>query len=130
MGAERVTIATIGGNLTVSRIGLGTLRLAGFNGYGRPLDASRSRRVLRRAIELGVQLIDTADAYGPEIAEELIFEALHPYPSDLVIATKGGVIRQGRFSWLPNGQPEHLRRACEASLLRVGLDWFCPSPHA
>jgi aryl-alcohol dehydrogenase-like predicted oxidoreductase len=78
--------------------------------------------VLRRAIEAGVQLIDTADAYGPAVAEEMIFEALHPYPPDLVIATKGGVIRRGPFTWVPNGRPEYLRSACDASLSRLGLE--------
>jgi pyridoxine 4-dehydrogenase len=97
------------------------MRLVG-RGWGEPRDRDTAKRVLQRAIELGVTFIDTADAYGPETCERLIREALHPYPSDLVIATKGGYVREGPTRLIANGRPEHLRRACEASLRRLGLD--------
>ncbi len=104
------------------RLGLGTLRLAGFNGYGPPPNRARAREVLMRAVELGVRLIDTADAYGPDVVEELIADSLRPYPDDLVIATKGGQTRPSRLTWRPDGDPAHLRRACEASLRRLVLE--------
>jgi pyridoxine 4-dehydrogenase len=97
------------------------MRLVG-RGWGEPRDRDAAKRVLQRAVELGVTFIDTADAYGPETCELLIREALHPYPPDLVIATKGGYVREGPAQLIANGRPEHLRRACEASMQRLGLD--------
>ena len=107
---------------SIPRIGIGTLRLLGPGGFGSRPDMRMSIAVLRMAAKLGIRLIDTADAYGPEIAEELIAEALHPYPSDLVVATKGGIERSSAEEWNPNGRPEHLRVACEASLRRLRTD--------
>jgi pyridoxine 4-dehydrogenase len=112
----------IGGELTVNRLGFGAMRLTGDGVWGEPRDPDECRRVLRRAIELDINLIDTADAYGPEVSERLIAEALHPYPDDLVIATKGGLTRSGPNQWHPDGRPEHLREACEGSLRRLRLD--------
>ncbi len=112
---------TLGGDLRVNRMGFGAMRLTGSGIWGEPRDAAEARRVLRRALELGVDFIDTADAYGPEVSERLIAEALHPYPKGLVIATKGGLVRPGPGSWVPDGRPEHLREACEASLKRLKL---------
>jgi pyridoxine 4-dehydrogenase len=111
----------LGGNLVVNRLGFGAMRLTGRGISGEPEDLEEARRVLRRAVELGVNLIDTADSYGPEVSERLIAEALHPYPEDLVIATKGGFTRPGG-RWVPNGRPEHLREACEGSLRRLKVD--------
>jgi aryl-alcohol dehydrogenase-like predicted oxidoreductase len=111
----------LGGDLTVNRMGFGAMRLTGNGIWGEPKDPAEARRVLRRAVELGVDFIDTADAYGPEVSERLIAEALHPYPQGLVIATKGGLVRPGPGSWVPDGRPEHLREACEASLKRLKL---------
>src|SRR4029453_5013622 len=111
---------SIGADRTVNRMGFGAMRITGDGIWGPPADRPEAIRVLRRAVELGVQLIDTADAYGPGVSEELIAEALSPYPSDLVIATKGGLTRPGR-QWTPDGRPSHLREACEASLRRLGL---------
>jgi pyridoxine 4-dehydrogenase len=112
---------TLGGSLVVNRLGFGAMRLTGRGILGEPEDPEEARRVLRRAVELGVNLIDTADSYGPEVSERLISEALRPYPGDLVIATKGGYTRpNGR--WVPDGRPEHLREACEGSLRRLGVD--------
>jgi pyridoxine 4-dehydrogenase len=108
----------LGGDLLVNRLGFGAMRLTGRGILGEPEDPEEARRVLRRAVELGVNLIDTADSYGPEVSERLIAEALHPYPDDLVIATKGGLTRPGG-RWVPNGRPEHLRKACEGSLKRL-----------
>jgi len=119
-GAAAGTL-TIGGDLSVNRMGFGAMRLTGSGIWGEPQDAAEARRVLRRALELGVNFIDTADAYGPEVSERLIAEALHPYPKGLVIATKGGLIRPGPGKWVPDGRPEHLRKACEASLRRLKL---------
>jgi pyridoxine 4-dehydrogenase len=113
---------TIGGDLVVSRMGFGAMRLTGPGIWGEPKDASEARRVLRRAVDLGVDFIDTADAYGPEVSERLIKEALHPYPPGLVIATKGGSVRPGPDKWEQDGRPEHLRQACEASLKRLKLE--------
>jgi pyridoxine 4-dehydrogenase len=111
----------LGGDLVVNRLGFGAMRLTGRGIMGEPEDPDQARRVLRRAVELGVNLIDTADSYGPEVSERLISEALHPYPEDLVVATKGGYTRpNGR--WVPDGRPEHLREACEGSLRRLGVD--------
>ena len=111
----------IGGDLMVNRMGFGAMRITGPGIWGEPRDAAEARRVLRRAVELGVDFVDTADAYGPQISERLIAEALHPYPQGLVIATKGGLVRPGPSSWVPDGRPEHLREACEASLKRLQL---------
>lgn len=112
----------IGGDLPVHRLGYGTMRLVGDGAWGEPADAEEARRVLRRAVELGVTLIDTADAYGPEIAERLIAEALHPYPGDLVIATKGGITRQGPAKTEYVGRAGYLIQCVEMSLRRLKLD--------
>jgi aryl-alcohol dehydrogenase-like predicted oxidoreductase len=98
------------------------MRITGQGIWGPPADHDAAIAVLRRAVELGVNLIDTADSYGPHVSEELIAEALHPYPADLLIATKGGFLRTGPNRWQPDGSPEHLREACEGSLLRLRLD--------
>ena len=111
----------LGGDLVVNRLGFGAMRLTGPGILGEPEDPEEARRVLLRAVELGVNLIDTADAYGPEVSERLISETLRPYPENLVIATKGGLTRpNGRL--VPDGRPEHLRQACEESLRRLGVD--------
>jgi pyridoxine 4-dehydrogenase len=112
----------IGEDLTVNRMGFGAMRLTGRGIWGGPDDRQECIRVVRRAIELGVNFIDTADSYGPEVSEEIIAEALHPYPDDLVIATKGGLVRPGPNRWTPDGRPEHLREACEGSLRRLRLE--------
>jgi len=112
---------TLGGDLVVNRMGFGAMRITGPGIWGEPKDPAEAHRVLRRAVELGVNFIDTADAYGPEVSERLIAEALHPYPQGLVIATKGGLVRPGPSQWVPDGRPEHLREACEASLKRLRL---------
>src|SRR5215213_12024878 len=111
----------LGGDLLVNRLGFGAMRLTGRGILGEPEDPEEARRVLRRAVELGVNLIDTADSYGPEVSERIIAETLRPYPGDLVIATKGGYTRPGG-RWVPNGHPRHLRGACEGSLRRLGVD--------
>jgi aryl-alcohol dehydrogenase-like predicted oxidoreductase len=113
---------TLGGDLTVNRMGFGAMRLTGRGIIGEPRDRREAVRVLRRAVDLGVNFIDTADSYGPEVSERLIAEALQPYPEGLVIATKGGFLRRGRGRWDPDGRPEHLIDACEGSLLRLHLD--------
>jgi pyridoxine 4-dehydrogenase len=112
---------TIGGDLNVRRLGFGAMRITGPGIWGDPPDPSAARRLLRRAIELGIDFIDTADSYGPEVSERLIAEALHPYPEGLVIATKGGIIRPGADQWVRDGRPAHLREACLASLKRLRL---------
>ena len=112
----------VGGDLTVNRLGFGAMRITGDGIWGPPADRDEAKAVLRRAIELGINFIDTADSYGPHISEELIREALHPYPDDLVIATKGGLERTGPGQWPANGRPEHLIEACEGSLRRVELE--------
>jgi len=112
----------IGGDLAVCRMGFGAMRITGPGIWGEPADPVEARKLLRRAVDLGVNLIDTADAYGPEVSERLIGEALYPYPKDLVIATKGGLTRPSRERWEHDGRPEHLRQACEASLRRLRLD--------
>jgi len=112
----------VGGDLTVNRLGFGAMRITGEGIWGPPTDRDEANAVLRRAVELGVNFIDTADSYGPNISEELIAEALHPYPDDLVIATKGGLERPGPGRWTANGRPEHLIEACEGSLRRLKLD--------
>ena len=110
------------GDMTVRRMGFGAMRITGEGIWGEPPDREAALAVLRRAVELDVNLIDTADAYGPEVSENLIAEALHPYPEDLVIATKGGLTRDGPGSWHRDCSPQHLREACEASLRRLRLD--------
>ncbi len=112
----------IGPDLPVHRLGFGTMQLTGSGVWGEPTDHDRAIAVLRRAVELGINLLDTADSYGPEVAERLIAEALHPYPDDLVIATKAGFQRPGPGKWVEDGRPEHLREACEGSLRRLKLD--------
>ena len=113
---------TLGGDLKVNRLGFGTMRLTGPGIWGEPKDPEEARRVLRRAVELGVNLIDTADSYGPEVSERLIAEALYPYRKDLVIATKGGFTRQGPDQWAPVGRAEYLRQQLEMSLRRLKLE--------
>ena len=116
-------VGTIGiGRRTVRRFGYGAMRITGDGIWGPPRDHDGAIAVLRRAVELGVNLIDTADSYGPNVSEELIAEALHPYPADLVIATKGGLTRSGPGRWSPDVRPEHLKQACEGSLRRLRLD--------
>jgi pyridoxine 4-dehydrogenase len=115
------TIA-LGGDLSVNRMGFGAMRLTGKGVWGPPADRREAIRVLHRAVELGVSFIDTADSYGPDVAEELIAEALHPYPEGLVIATKGGFERPGPGRWMENGRPEYLRRCLEGSLRRLRLE--------
>jgi aryl-alcohol dehydrogenase-like predicted oxidoreductase len=112
----------IGGNLPVHRLGFGSMRITGKGIWGEPANRDEAIRVLRRAVELGVNFIDTADSYGPEVSERIIAEALYPYPMDLVIATKAGLIRPGPDEWKPNGHPKHLKSACEGSLRRLRLD--------
>src|SRR6266567_5818608 len=112
----------IGGDLLVNRFGFGAMRLTGEGIWGEPADREECKRVLRRALALGINFIDTADSYGPEVSERLIAETLYPYPEELVIATKGGLQRPGPGRWDPDGRPEHLRAACEGSLKRLQLD--------
>jgi aryl-alcohol dehydrogenase-like predicted oxidoreductase len=112
----------IGGDLPVHRLGFGTMRLTGAGVWGEPADHGEAIAVLRRAVGLGIDLIDTADSYGPEVTERLIAEALYPYPAGLVIATKAGFQRPGPNVWVEDGRPEHLRSACEASLRRLRLE--------
>jgi pyridoxine 4-dehydrogenase len=125
---------TIGGDLTVNRLGFGAMRVTGRGIWGEPRDLGEARAVLRRVVEGGVTFIDTADSYGPYVSEQLIGEALHPYPENLVIATKGGLERPGPDVWTNNGRPEHLREACEGSLQRLKLEqialyqWHRPDP--
>src|SRR3954454_4722777 len=112
---------TIGGDLEVQRLGFGAMRITGDGIWGPPRDHDGAIAVLKRAIELGIDFIDTADSYGPHVSEQLIAEALHPYPDGLLVATKGGLERTGPGQWPRNARPEHLREACEGSLrdLRV-----------
>ncbi|HLQ13345.1 MAG TPA: aldo/keto reductase [Steroidobacteraceae bacterium] len=123
------------GDRTVNRLGFGAMRITGDGIWGQPRDHGEALAVLRRAIELGTNFIDTADAYGPYVSELLIKEALHPYPSDLVIATKGGLVRPSASAWVSDGRPEHLREACEASLKRLAVEQITlyqfhrPDPH-
>jgi pyridoxine 4-dehydrogenase len=121
-GAAAAGTIEIGGDLVVNRLGFGAMRVTGNGIWGEPRDEDQARATLRRAVELGVNFIDTADSYGPEVSERLIAEALYPYPDDLVIATKGGMVRPGPGRWNPDGRPEHLREACEGSLRRLRLD--------
>ena len=113
---------TIGGDLEVHRLGFGAMRITGRGIWGPPDDPDEARRVLRRVVELGIDLVDTADSYGPEVSENLIAETLHPYPDGLVIATKGGLTRSGPGQWPRDGRPEHLKEACEGSLRRLKLE--------
>ncbi|GAB3812168.1 aldo/keto reductase [Pontibacter rugosus] len=113
---------TIGGDLTVNRMGYGAMRITGEGIWGPPKDKEEAIRVLQRTVELGINFIDTADSYGPNVSEELIAEALHPYPKDLVIATKGGLTRTGPNVWPVNADPDYLRKALEGSLKRLKQD--------
>jgi pyridoxine 4-dehydrogenase len=132
--AEAGTI-DVGGDLTVNRLGFGAMRITGDGIWGEPPDAERARNAVRRAVQLGVHFIDTADSYGPDVSERLIAETLHPYPDDLVIATKGGLVRPGPGRWDADGRPEHLREALEGSLRRLRVDMIDlyqlhrPDPH-
>lgn len=112
----------IGGQLSVLRLGFGAMRITGPGIWGEPVDRDEAIRTLRRAVDLGIDLIDTADSYGPFVSEDLIAEALHPYPSDLVITTKGGLTRSGPNEWAPVGRPEYLRQCVEMSLRRLRVD--------
>ncbi|HKG91729.1 MAG TPA: aldo/keto reductase, partial [Gemmatimonadaceae bacterium] len=113
---------TLGGDVVVNRMGYGAMRITGRGIFGPPADPEECKRVLRRAVDLGVNFIDTADSYGPNVSEELIAEALHPYPDGLIIATKGGFERPGPDKWVTNGRPEYLRRQLDGSLRRLKLD--------
>src|SRR5438105_14488563 len=123
-GADKTMTDTfkIGGDLTVNRLGFGAMRITGDGIWGWPKDREAALKVLKRAVELGVDLIDTADAYGPETSELLIAEALHPYPKGLVIATKGGLTRPGPDQWVPNGRPDYLKSCVDKSLKRLRLE--------
>jgi aryl-alcohol dehydrogenase-like predicted oxidoreductase len=120
--ATKGGVFKIGGDLPVHRLGFGAMRITGPGVWGEPKDPAEARRVLARAVELGINLIDTADSYGPEVSERLIAEALHPYPKGLVIATKGGLTRSGPGKWAPVGRPEYLRQCVEMSLRRLRVD--------
>jgi pyridoxine 4-dehydrogenase len=113
---------TLGGDLEVRRLGFGAMRITGEGIWGPPADREGAKAVVRRAVELGVNFIDTAYAYGPEVSEQLIAEALHPYPGGLAIATKGGLTRSGPGQWERDGRPEHLREVCEGSLQRLRVE--------
>lgn len=113
---------TIGGDLKINRLGFGAMRITGPGIWGPPKDEAEARRVLKRAIELGVNFIDTADSYGPDVSEQLIGSTLYPYPKGLVIATKAGLTRQGPDRWRPDGRPEYLRQEAEKSLKNLRLD--------
>lgn len=110
------------GDLSVNRLSFGAMRITGEGVWGEPPDPESARNLLRQVVELRINLIDTADSYGPDVSERLIGEALHPYPEDLVIATKGGLVRGGPGDWQTDGRPEHLKEACEGSLKRLKLD--------
>ena len=113
---------TLGGDLKVNRLGFGAMRITGPGVWGPPPDVAAALKVVQRAVQLGVNFIDTADSYGPEVSENLIAQALHPYPADLVIATKAGLVRPGPDVWNRNADPKHLRSACEGSLRRLRRD--------
>ncbi len=113
---------TIGGDLKVNRLGFGAMRITGEGIWGEPKNPEEAKRVLRRAVELGINFIDTADAYGPDVSERIIAETLHPYPKGLVIATKGGLTRQGPGKWAPVGRPEYLHQCVEMSLRRLRVE--------
>ena len=119
--AEAGTI-DVGGDLTVNRLGFGAMRITGAGIWGEPPDLGQAKAAIKRAVELGVNFIDTADSYGPYVSETLIAETLHPYPDDLVIATKGGLVRPGPGRWDADGRPEHLRAALEGSLSRLRVE--------
>ncbi|MCE3286144.1 MAG: Aldo-keto reductase, partial [Steroidobacteraceae bacterium] len=121
MGSRMIGDITLG-DLRVPRLGFGAMRITGEDIWGDPPDPAAARRLLQRVVELGVRFIDTADAYGPDVSERLIAEALHPYPAGLVIGTKGGIVRPDRATWSPDGRPAHLREACEGSLRRLRLE--------
>jgi aryl-alcohol dehydrogenase-like predicted oxidoreductase len=120
--ATKASVFKIGGDLPVRRLGFGAMRIVGEGIWGEPRDPAAMRRLLRKAVDLGVNLIDTADSYGPEVSERLIAEALHPYPKGLVIATKGGLTRSGPGEWAPCGRPEYIRQCVEMSLRRLKVD--------
>ena len=120
--AESNSVFKIGGDLSVNRLGFGAMRITGDRIWGWPKDRDEARRVLKRAVDLDVNLIDTADAYGPETSELLIAEALHPYPKGVVIATKDGLTRPSRSQWVPNGRPEYLKQCVDGSLKRLRLE--------
>src|SRR5207237_4008848 len=120
--ATRSGTFVIGGDPSVCRLGFGAMQLTGEGVWGEPADRSEAIAVLRRAVELGINLIDTADSYGPEVSERLIREALHPYPRGVVIATKAGLARTGSSRWAPLGRPEYLRQEFEMSLRRLGVE--------
>ena len=120
--AARSRTFAIGSDLPVHRLGYGAMQLTGPGVWGEPADRAQAIGVLRRAIELGINLIDTADSYGPYVSEDLIREALHPYPRGLVIATKAGLTRPGPGKWVPLGRPDYLRQECEMSLRRLGVE--------
>ncbi len=120
--ADKAGEFLIGNDLRVTRLGFGAMRITGNGIWGEPADRAEAIRVLRRAVELGINFIDTADSYGPGVSEEIIAEALQPYPVNLVIATKGGYERPGPNRWVENGTPQHLRSACEESLRRLHLN--------
>jgi pyridoxine 4-dehydrogenase len=122
ISAAQAGTIVIGDDLAVNRLGFGSMRLTGPGIWGEPADRDEAKAVLRRAVELGTNFIDTADSYGPHVSESLIAEALYPYPEDLVIATKGGLERTGPDRWPHNARPEHLRAACEGSLQRLRLE--------
>ena len=130
MHGDARAAGTVGlGERTVARLGLGTMELTGPRSWGPPSDREAAVRLLRRAVELGVDLFDTADAYGPEESELLVADALHPY-REIVVATKGGLRRHGPRRWIQDGRPAHLSAACEESLRRLRVDWTetrCPS---
>ena len=113
---------TLPGGKTVNRLGYGAMRITGPGIWGEPADREVARSVVRRAVELGVNFIDTADSYGPNVSEEIIAEALHPYAADVLVATKAGLTRQGPDQWTPVGRPEYLRQQCELSLRRLKVD--------
>ena len=120
--AAQSGVFSLGENCSVHRMGFGAMRITGPGIWGEPKDPAQARRVLQRAVELGVNLIDTADSYGPEVSERIIAEALYPYPNGLVIATKGGLTRQGPDQWAPVGRPEYLQQCVEMSLRRLRVD--------
>ena len=122
LNAGQAGTIDVGGDLTVNRLGFGAMRITGHGIWGPPPDRDVAKAVVRRAVELGVNFIDTADSYGPHVSEEILAEALYPYPEDLVIATKGGLERTGPGRWPANGRPERLVEACEGSLRRLRLE--------